>query len=448
VPPKTLVLFEDDQTHHFYPLHLARPVCDLVSGLFTFYERLVRLYPQNDIEIICRPELHDLVRESGRKVFEGFSPDKADDYVFINARAAFFAALKFPADTAVIDGNTLIYLCAPGRLGGWRASDFLDGTCLEKARSLGLPGDTLPFAGGMSTKNAARGGGTGVARDIGKFPYRIYNYIWELSNSIAPAIENDLLLAPPDDAPPGIASPGAGRELPGVAVLGERLSIAPDAEVDPGCVLDARAGGIVIQAGARIAQRSVITGPAVIGAGACLDGARVHGGAYIGQGCRIGGEVESSVLLAWSNKHHEGFLGHAYVGSWVNIGAMTTNSDLRNDYKAITVHLEGKPYKTGEIKLGCLIGDHAKLGIGLLLNTGATIGPCVNLYFDGALITQEVPPFVWGGRKPYTEYRLEKFIETAGAVMARRKMRLGEAMRERLERLYEHTREFRRGFLG
>ena len=419
----TLVLFEDNQVHHFYPLHLVRPVCDLVSGAFTFYERIRLLYPQCDIEIACRPELHALVRAGGRRVFEGCTSSGV--YVFINARAAFTRALEFLPDTAIIDNDTLVSLCASkNRLSGWRAGDFLDGTCLEKAR-----------ASGFCCPEPAQGSGS---QPNEKLPYRIYSYIWELSNSIAGAIESDLTLQP---------HTFEKRNLPGAEILGERLSFAPDAVVDPGSVLDSRAGGIVIRAGARVAQRSVITGPAVIGAGARIDGARIHGGAYIGEGCRVGGEVESSVLLAWSNKHHDGFLGHAYLGSWVNIGAMTTNSDLRNDYKAITPSLEGTPHPTSEIKLGCVIGDHAKLGIGLSLNTGAVIGACVNLYFEGALISKEVPPFVWGGRAPYAEYRLDKFLETAAAVMSRRNMPLDEAMRERLRDMHAASGSFRGGFL-
>jgi len=400
--PETIVLFEDASAHHFYPLNLIRPVCDLASGVFTFYERIRALYPQHEIEILCRPELDALVRESGRRVFDEADLKNASGYVFMNARAAFGGGMDFPLDTAVIEDDTLVYLhAAGGQLGGFRARDFLSGACAEKARALGFQSAAIP--------------------------YRIYNYIWEISNSIARAIEHDLSFMRPDFTK---------RPLPGAEILGERLLIADDAVIDPACVLDARQGSIVIGSGARIAQRSVVTGPALIASGARLDGARLHGGAYVGEGCRIGGEVESSVILAWSNKHHDGFLGHAYLGSWVNIGAMTTCSDLRNDYKEITVSLEGRAYASGASKLGCVIGDHAKLGIGLLLNTGLVAGLGANLFFDGALIKKEVPSFAWGGREPYTEYRLEKFLDTAQTVMSRRGMALSGAMRERLISLH------------
>jgi UDP-N-acetylglucosamine diphosphorylase/glucosamine-1-phosphate N-acetyltransferase len=406
----TLVLFEDAASRRLYPLQQTRPVCDLVSGLFSFYERLARLYPENKIEILCRQEMRAIVRESGRTVFDEAGFAHAGDYAFINARAALLSAIN-PEPGILIEDDTLIYLRAE-RLAGWCAADFLDGS-LSKARALGLP-------------------------EL-KAPHHIYNYLWEISCRIGEAMEVDIACLVSARANPA-------PDLPGVIIMGDRVYISPDAAVDPGCILDARAGAIVIKSGARISQRSVITGAACIGEDAIIDGARIHN-AYIGRGCRVGGEVAESVLLDWSNKHHDGFLGHAYLGSWVNIGALTTNSDLRNDYKPVRPILEGKRCPDGAIKLGCLIGDHAKLGIGLLLNTGLVIGAGVNLYFDGALFSGEVPPFVWGGRKPYAEYRLNEFLATAECVMSRRGLAMGAAMRERLSSLHAESRKFREGFL-
>jgi UDP-N-acetylglucosamine diphosphorylase/glucosamine-1-phosphate N-acetyltransferase len=410
----TIVLFEDAASPQFYPLSLVRPVCDLASGIFTFYERVCALYPQHPIEILCRPEIRKVVQESGRALFDEAGFKNAENYAFINARAALEGRIDLEQPVALIKDGALVYLRArAGQLDAWQVADFLDGSCIEKARALALPTINIP--------------------------HHIYNYLWEISNRIADAIEADCALSAPLST---------RHEQPGVAIIGERAHIAPGAEVDPGCVLDARAGAVMIKSGARVSQCSVIAGPAVIGEDARIDGARLHDGVYIGRGCRVGGEVEASVILDWSNKHHDGFLGHAYLGSWVNIGALTTNSDLRNDYGKISVSLEGKRCPSGEIKLGCLIGDHAKLGIGLMLNTGMVIGPGVNLYFDGALFAGEVPPFIWGGSKPYTEYRLEKFLATADTVMGRRGLAMGSAMRERLVALHAASREFRGGFLA
>src|SRR5439155_2723037 len=120
-------------------------------------------------------------------------------------------------------------------------------------------------------------------------------------------------------------------------------------------------------------------GTCYIGPGTQVMGAKVRGGTSLGTQCRVGGEVEASVVLGYSNKYHDGFLGHAYVGEWVNLGAGTSNSDLRNDYGEVTVAVRGERVRTGRNKVGCFLGDHAKSGLGALLNTGTTAGAFSNL---------------------------------------------------------------------
>jgi len=409
---RTIVLFEDVYTYHLYPFHLVRPVCDMASGMFTLYERMARLYPQSRIEILCRPEIRDLVRESGRFLFDESAFKHAERYVFINARTAFAARHRFDIDTCCIEQDTLVYLhVGPGRISeDWSQRDFLDGECLEKARMLGL--------------------------DERRPEHKLFQYPWDIVNHVGKAIEHDALIAAPV------------WTQPGEGMLGDRIALGPDVRVDPGCILDSRQGPVILEAGVSVSQRSIITGPAWIGAGASIDAARIHSGVSIGQGCRIGGEVECSIVYPWTNKHHDGFLGHACVGSWVNIGAMTTNSDLRNDYGEITVRMQGREFRTGQIKLGVMIGDFSKLGIGLLLNTGTVLGVGANLWFDGALIKGEVPSFVWGGAAPWSEYRINKFLDTMQTVMQRRGQKPGDALRKRLLDLHAETGDQRRNGSG
>ena len=121
--------------------------------------------------------------------------------------------------------------------------------------------------------------------------------------------------------------------------------------------------------------------------------ANIRGSVSIGPNCRIGGEVEDSIVHGFSNKYHEGFLGHAYVGEWVNLGAITSNSDLRNDYGEVFVPLQGDPVATGQAKVGCFIGDHSRTGIGSMLNTGTAIGVMCNVLPAGVLLPKHVPSF-------------------------------------------------------
>ena len=121
-------------------------------------------------------------------------------------------------------------------------------------------------------------------------------------------------------------------------------------------------------------------------------GAKVRGGT-IGPKCRIGGEVEASIVQGYANKYHDGFLGHSYIGAWVNLAAGTQTSDLRNDYGTIKVTVAGQRVSTGQTKVGSFIGDHSKTGLGALLNTGSVIGAFCNVLPSGSLLPQEVPSF-------------------------------------------------------
>ena len=161
----------------------------------------------------------------------------------------------------------------------------------------------------------------------------------------------------------------------------------------------------------------------------------------IGPNCRIGGEVEAAIVHGHSNKYHEGFLGHAYIGEWVNLGAITSNSDLRNDYGEVFVPLQGDPVPTGQAKVGCFIGDHTRTGMGSMLNTGTAIGVMCNVLPAGILLPKHVPSFTavsYGRVAP--GFPLDKLFETARTVMSRRGKTFGEAEEHLYSTLYEQTR--------
>ena len=136
-----------------------------------------------------------------------------------------------------------------------------------------------------------------------------------------------------------------------------------------------------------------VEGPCYIGSETQLFRANIRGSVSIGPNCRIGGEVEATIMQGFSNKYHEGFLGHAYIGEWVNLGAITSNSDLRNDYGEVHVPLQGDPVPTGQAKVGCFIGDHTRTGMGSMLNTGTAIGVMCNVLPAGLLLPKHVPSF-------------------------------------------------------
>src|SRR3990172_10173364 len=165
--------------------------------------------------------------------------------------------------------------------------------------------------------------------------------------------------------------------------------------------------------------QAAIYGPCFIGANSTVLRGKISGSS-IGPTSRVGGEVESSIFHSYVNKYHDGFIGHSYVGSWVNFGALTTNSDLKNNYSNVRVNVNGKEKDTEMIKVGAFIGDYCRFGIGTLLNTGINIGICSNL-FGGTLLTdKEIPPFSWGSTGKLEKYEIDKAIETTKKIYERR----------------------------
>ena len=209
-------------------------------------------------------------------------------------------------------------------------------------------------------------------------------------------------------------------------VCGKRrnLFIAKGAYIHKQVFLDATDGPIWIDDGAEIRPFTTIVGPSYIGPGTIVERAKISRSS-IGPECRIGGEVEACIFRGFSNKHHDGFIGHSYVGEWVNLGALTTNSDLKNNYGPVRINLGNKEYDTGLMKLGCFIGDHTKLGIGTLIPTGAVIGSFVN-FAGGGMTPKFVPDFRWLTLDKDEDYDLQKAMSTARTVMKRRNVRMSK----------------------
>ena len=257
---------------------------------------------------------------------------------------------------------------------------------------------------------------------------------WHFVEWNAAAIEEDLGAR---------AGPIAGERHPLAAVLQpERVSIEAGARIDPFAVLDARNGPIRIGARAVVASHTVVTGPCVVGAGTQLLGGSV-GRSTIGPECRIAGEVEECVWQGYANKRHHGFVGHSVIGEWVNLGALTTTSDLKNNYGEVRVWVDGREESSGVSKIGSFVGAHAKTGIGTLLPTGASIGVGANLFGGGRFAPKQVPAFAWWDGQRLDEHRLEPFLATARIAMSRRGRELGPADEEVLRALFAATAEER-----
>jgi len=377
---------------NFYPLALCRPIWDLRCGMTSLGEKLVAATRAQDVACFLPPYMADSYRAKTRWPVNDLAALGGDDLLLVSGRVKAGQLSVAPAgpSQAVFsaDGECLLARVAEADLAKLDASS-IDAFVASAKRALPAAGVDLPA----------------------------WNYTWDLVLANPKQLADDFRTAGRSGNHGAIEAPSAIR---GSA---KDVYVAPGALVHPMVVLDAANGPIYIDEGAEIHPFTRVEGPCYIGKKTILLGAKCREGNSIGPMCRVGGEVEESIIHGYSNKYHDGFLGHAYVGEWVNLGALTTNSDLKNDYSSVSVALDGhNPIDTGSTKVGSLIGDHTKTSIGTLLNTGAYVGSMALIAATGKLLPKFLPSFAWFLEGVVTKgFGKNKLYETARVAMSRRK---------------------------
>lgn len=259
---------------------------------------------------------------------------------------------------------------------------------------------------------------------------RLITYPWDLVNQFPEILKEELSKYKNESS----SIPSS------VYVRGEEENIYVDDSsiIELGSVIDVRNGPVYIGRNVEIESPSRIIGPSYIGDKSIIFGARIET-SIIGEECRIGGEVAYSIFHEYSNKRHFGFLGHSYVGEWVNLGAGFTNSNLKNTYGEIRMNISGQNINTGKIFLGCFIGDHARASIGALVYTAKKIGVASHIH---GVISEDVPSFTFYAKSlglELIELDIEKVLKSVERMMARRKVSLKPAEEELLRKVYEET---------
>ena len=211
-------------------------------------------------------------------------------------------------------------------------------------------------------------------------------------------------------------------------------------------ILNADSGPIYIGKNAEVMEGSVVRGPFAMCENSVLKlSAKIYGATTLGPYCKVGGEVNNSVLMGYSSKAHDGFLGNSVLGEWCNLGADTNNSNLKNNYAEVKLwnYEAGRFSPTGLQFCGLMMGDHSKCGINTMFNTGTVVGVSANIYGSG-FPRNFVPSFSWGGAAGFITYRLNKVFEVAEVVMSRRKLKLEDLDKKILEAVFEQTEGYRR----
>ncbi len=217
------------------------------------------------------------------------------------------------------------------------------------------------------------------------------------------------------------------------AINGNNIYMSKNIKIIGDTVINDSMGPVIISEKCKLNGFNFIEGPAFFGENTLIDNAVIRGPVITGNTCKLSGEIEESFIMDYVNKHHYGFLGHSIIENWVNLGAGTTNSDLKNNYSSIRIFNGEKHLDSGHIKLGCIIGEHSKTAIGTMINTGTVIGPFCNI-FGSMLRIKHLKPFSWGtdGYK----FDLNKLLDLTKTIMARRKVDLNKNYIEKITTLY------------
>jgi len=407
-----LLDIDADARRNFDPVGLARPLFELRYGITNLAEKLIAKTQATDVACFVPDYMADAYREQTDRPVNDMSALAGDDLFLVNAR------VKADALTIEPIGPSEVGLAADGALLYARIAredlGKLEGPCITCLT--GLAREVLPC----------------VQADL-----ETWNYSWELILANGDQLTADFAALGDSGIEGAVEQPGAIR---GSA---KDVFIAPGAVIHPMVVLDAERGPIYLDRNVEVYPFTWIEGPCYVGRDSILLGAKCREGNSIGPACRIGSEVEGSIIQGYSNKYHDGFLGHAYVGEWVNLGAMTTNSDLKNDYSAVQVALDGgRPIDTGSTKVGSLIGDHTKTSIGVLFNTGSVVGVMTLIMANGKPLQKFIPSFAWLLEGAVTKgFGKKKLYETARISMSRRGGEFTAAQEAMYDAIFELTAE-------
>lgn len=419
-----LLIFEDDKYDQFFPLTYNRPVYELLCGITKIKDKINSFFPDAEVILLCRDYLEKVLKiRTGQKIND-FDLKDEDQILLINGRilpsSDFSEKVNFSEEERFFfQGDDMVGWAGKGKTFKTHKSSFRALYVKDQIKLLKAKIDLL------------------------EVEVKIVNYLWDLVSQNSLEIEADFKRIKPSL---DFKNMFKHCEVDDQTLIYdvEKVYLGKGVQIDGQVVLDARNGSIFIGDRVSIQPHTWVVGPCYIGEDSILVGGKIGGGTSIGSACRIGGEVEESIFLGYSNKYHQGFMGHSYMGSWVNLGALTTNSDLKNNYSPVKVMVNDTLVDSGLTKVGTFIGDHVKTGIGTLLNTGVSIGFASNLFGGGMIQQKYIPAFFWGSVEKQEEYNLEKAIETARVVMKRRKVELGAEGANLFKKIFQLTEKERR----
>jgi UDP-N-acetylglucosamine diphosphorylase/glucosamine-1-phosphate N-acetyltransferase len=394
-----LILFDDDSRDRMLPLVYTRPVCELRIGILTIREKW---------ELLLETKASYITQDYLQKKY----PIKiAERNLVINGallptRKLVELFLQLEKNQAVIYNDELL-------------AANLDGKQFKYLE------DDLPIS-------ELTGYDISADKSI-----QLVDELWKIYKLNGQEIENDFDLVTRNRKTQAISH---SNTIVGTG----RIFLEEGANVE-GSILNTNNGSIYIGKDAEIMEGAMIRGGLAMGANSTIKmGAKIYGPTTLGPWSKVGGEVNNSVILGYSNKGHDGYLGNSVIGEWCNLGADTQISNLKNNYTDIKLwdYQKGKFVQTGQQFCGLIMADHAKSGISVMFNTGTSVGVASNIFGTG-YPRNFIPSFAWGGLIGYETYQIEKALDTVERVMDRRGMALDELDREILLEVFRQSSQYR-----
>ncbi len=394
-----IILFDNEVRDRLLPLTFTRPVCELRAGILTIREKWER-WLECPVSYITQDYL-------------------AERY-----------EIDHGAENLVINGSVLP---SPQLVRLIRQMDFneayLDGEELIVAKLDEEQIDRL-----MNDEDI----GELKGQDLAGTDYYKINYLWDLYTHNGRAIKDDFELLTKGRKSQPLSNNNRVVGDPKLVFLEEGAKVEC-------ATFNTEDGPVYIGKDATVMEGCLVRGPFAMGYKSVLKmGAKIYSGTTLGPQCKVGGEVNNSVFIGYSNKGHDGFLGNSVIGQWCNLGADTNNSNLKNNYDQVKLwsYADGRFVKTGQQFCGLFMGDHSKTAINTMLNTGTVIGVSANVFGEG-FPRNFIPSFSWGGKQGFQTYRTDRAFETMERVMERRNVPFDVQERLILLRVFEDTVKYR-----
>jgi UDP-N-acetylglucosamine diphosphorylase/glucosamine-1-phosphate N-acetyltransferase len=415
-----ILIFEDSFYGSLSPLSLLRPVYDIVTGIYTNRERLEQFLPSKyKISIHCRNLLLPLteLENRGKKI----NKIEKEDYIFMNGCVIFdekylaWVLKKMKWNSALMNEGKII--CA--KISKDKLT-YLKHKIENKNIDNSLEVKDFDYLELFEDKEIME-----------KYSVIIFHYPWDIVKHTGKMLNDDLAILSKNKKKKSFQSKASAANL-------KNILISRSANIFPNVVLDAEDGMIFIDDNSRIEPFTYIKGPAYIGKNVVIKaGAKIYGPCSFGTGCKVTGEISGSIFHSNVNKQHDGFIGNTYACPFVNFGADTVTSNLKNNYSKIRVNFGAEQINTGMQFLGSIVGDHSKFGINTMLNTGTIAGIFANVA-GGGFPDKQIDSFAWYilGSQP-VKYKLEEALSTAKIVFERRHIEMSKEYEELVREVYK-----------